>query len=185
MLVDQVTPAGETVAEILHLPFVSVCNALALNSDPALPPAVTPWRYRPGTIWRWRNALGDFILRVAARPIIREINVRRVRHGLPQLAARIPEAPGLAQIAQQPAFFDYPRERLPDNFHYTGPWHSVDFGDNLDFPWEKLDGRPLIYASMGTLQNRQGPIFERSLQRVPDSTCSSFFHWEITISGLS
>ena len=52
------------------------------------------------------------------------------------------------------AFFDYPRERLPDNFHYTGPWHSVDFGDNLDFPWEKLDGRPLIYASMGTLQNR-------------------------------
>ena len=40
------------------------------------------------------------------------------------------------------AFFDYPRERLPDNFHYTGPWHSVDFGDNLDFPWEKLDGRP-------------------------------------------
>ena len=160
LLVDQVTPAGETVAEILHLPFVSVCNALALNSDPALPPAVTPWRYRPGTIWRWRNALGDFILRVAARPIIREINVRRVRHGLPQLAARIPEAPGLAQIAQQPAFFDYPRERLPDNFHYTGPWHSVDFGDNLDFPWEKLDGRPLIYASMGTLQNRQGPIFE-------------------------
>ena len=32
LLVDQVTPAGETVAEILHLPFVSVCNALALNS---------------------------------------------------------------------------------------------------------------------------------------------------------
>jgi MGT family glycosyltransferase len=66
----------------------------------------------------------------------------------------------LAQIAQQPAFFDYPRERLPDNFHYTGPWHSIEFGQKLDFPWEKLDGRPLIYASMGTLQNRQAPIFE-------------------------
>jgi len=77
LLVDQVTPAGETVAEILKLPFVSVCNALALNPDPALPPAVTPWRYRRGTIWRWRNALGDSILRMAARPIIREINARR------------------------------------------------------------------------------------------------------------
>jgi MGT family glycosyltransferase len=27
------------------------------------------------------------------------------------------------------------------------------------FPWEKLDGRPLIYASMGTLQNRLAQVF--------------------------
>ncbi len=160
LLVDQVTPAGETVAEMLNLPFLSVCNALALNPDPALPPAVTPWRYRRGTIWRWRNALGDSILRLAARPIIREINTRRARAGLTQLAGKVPQSHGLAQIAQQPAFFDYPRERLPDNFHYTGPWHALESGDKLEFPWEKLDGRPLIYASMGTLQNRQGPIFE-------------------------
>jgi zeaxanthin glucosyltransferase len=160
LLVDQVTPAGETVAEILHLPFVSVCNALALNSDPALPPAVTPWHYRRGRIWRWRNRLGDSILRMAARPIVREINSRRARYGLPQIAARIPEGVGLAQIAQQPAFFDYPRERLPINFHYTGPWHALEAGDKLEFPWDKLDGRPLIYASMGTLQNRQAPIFQ-------------------------
>ena len=126
LLVDQVTPAGETVAEMLNLPFLSVCNALALNPDPALPPAVTPWRYRRGTIWRWRNALGDSILRLAARPIIREINTRRARAGLTQLAGKVPQSHGLAQIAQQPAFFDYPRERLPDNFHYTGPWHALE-----------------------------------------------------------
>ena len=81
LLVDQVSPAGETVAEMLNLPFVSVCNALALNYDPALPPAVAAWRYRRGTIWRWRNALGDSILRLAARPIIREMNARRLRYG--------------------------------------------------------------------------------------------------------
>ena len=155
LLVDQVTPAGETVAEMLDLPFVSVCNALALNPDPALPPAVTAWRYRRGMIWRWRNAVGDSILRLAARPILQEINVRRVRVGLPQLQARLPESPGLAQIAQQPAFFDYPRERLPDKFHYTGPWHAIESADKQEFPWQKLDGRRLIYASMGTLQNRQ------------------------------
>ena len=50
---------------------------------------------------------------------------------------------GLAQIAQQPAFFDYPRERLPDNFHYTGPWHALESGDKMEFPWEKLDGPPI------------------------------------------
>jgi UDP:flavonoid glycosyltransferase YjiC (YdhE family) len=145
---------------MLNLPFVSVCNALALNYDPALPPAVAPWRYRRGTIWHWRNALGDSILRLAARPIIREMNARRLRYGLSQLAMRIPESPGLAQIAQQPALFDFPRERLPNNFHYTGPWHAIESADKMEFPWEKLDGRPLIYASMGTLQNRQQPIFQ-------------------------
>jgi zeaxanthin glucosyltransferase len=97
---------------------------------------------------------------LAARPILREINARRIRHGLPRLTGGVPEGAGLAQIAQQPAFFDYPRERLPDTFHYTGPWHAIEFSDRLEFPWEKLDSRQLIYASMGTLQNRQGPIFE-------------------------
>ena len=58
LLVDQVTSAGDTVPEMLGLPFVTVCNALALNPDPAVPPAVTPWRYRRGWIWRVRNALG-------------------------------------------------------------------------------------------------------------------------------
>jgi zeaxanthin glucosyltransferase len=72
LLVDQVTPAGDTVAELLRLPFVTVCNALALNPDPAVPPAVLPWRYRPGRIWRVRNALGDLVLRWAAKPILRD-----------------------------------------------------------------------------------------------------------------
>ena len=29
----------------------------------------------------------------------------------------------------------------------------------MPFPWERLDGRPLIYASLGTLQNRLAEIF--------------------------
>jgi len=160
LLVDQVTPAGETVAEMLRLPFVTVCNALALNPDPAVPPGVLPWRYRPGRIWRVRNLLGDAVLRWAAKPILREMNTRRLRLGLPRLAGSVTQNGSLAQIAQQPAFFDYPRERLPECFHYTGPWHAFDSGDELEFPWHKLDGRPLIYASMGTLQNRQKSIFE-------------------------
>jgi len=160
LLVDQVTPAGETVAEMLRLPFVTVCNALALNPDPAVPPGVLPWRYRPGRIWRVRNLLGDAVLRWAAKPILREMNTRRLRLGLPRLAGGVTQNASLAQIAQQPAFFDYPRERLPECFHYTGPWHAFDSGDELEFPWHKLDGRPLIYASMGTLQNRQKSIFE-------------------------
>ena len=84
----------------------------------------------------------------------------RARHGLPPLAGGLTASSGLAQIAQRPAFFDFPRKALPDCFHYTAPWHDEGNADEIAFPWEKLDGRPLIYVSMGTLQNRQDFIFQ-------------------------
>jgi MGT family glycosyltransferase len=29
----------------------------------------------------------------------------------------------------------------------------------IDFPWDRLDGRPLVYASLGTLQNSREGVF--------------------------
>src|SRR5918999_731577 len=46
LLVDQMEPAGGAVAEHLGIPFVTVCNALAINRDPIAPPAFSGWRYR-------------------------------------------------------------------------------------------------------------------------------------------
>jgi UDP:flavonoid glycosyltransferase YjiC (YdhE family) len=31
--------------------------------------------------------------------------------------------------------------------------------DAIPFPWDRLDGRPLIYASLGTLQNGRPELF--------------------------
>ncbi len=160
LLVDQVSLAGGTVAERAGLPWVTVCNAMAMNPDPEIPPGVLPWPYRKGWMALLRNQLGDVILRWLAHPLIRQIDKERVRHGLPRLVGGMGAGSPLAQIAQQPAFFDFPRRRLPAHFHYTGPWHHAASADAIPFPWEKLDGRPLLYASMGTLQNRQQFIFE-------------------------
>jgi len=158
LLVDQVNPAAGTVAEIAGLPFVKVANALALNRDPACPPAVLPWRYRPGPLGRLRNAAGNWFLYRVTAPVRDAINAHRVRHGL---APRIgEEAPAfLAEIAQQPAFFDFPRARPEPRLHFTGPWHAAGGGGDVPFPWERLDGRPLVYASLGTLQNRLVDMF--------------------------
>ena len=158
LIVDQVVPAGGAVADRLGRPYVNVCNALALNPDPGSPPGVIPWRYAPGLLGRMRNVLGNAALRWIARPVTREIDAHRRQHGLPR-KREIGDDSTLAQIAQQPAFFDFPRTRLPRCFHYTGPWHDHASGDAIPFPWERLDGRPLIYASMGTLQNRLEFIF--------------------------
>jgi MGT family glycosyltransferase len=147
------------VGDHLGVPWVTVCNAMAMNPDPNVPPGVTPWPFATGPLARMRNACGNTLLRWLALPIVREINAERARHRLPLLAHGVASGSRLAQIAQQPAFFDFPRHALPAHFHYTGPWHDDASGDAIPFPWEKLDGRRLIYASMGTLQNRVDVIF--------------------------
>lgn len=160
LLVDQVSPAGGTVADLTGRPWVMVSNALALNPDPHLPPCVLPWDYQTGILGRWRNAFGDTVLKWLARPIIAEINRHRRAHRLAPLAGTFSPGSCRLQIAQQPAFFDFPRRRPAAELHYTGPWHHAASHEEIPFPWEKLDGRPLIYASMGTLQNRRQFIFE-------------------------
>ena len=67
--------------------------------------------------------------------------------------------PLAAHISQQPACFDFPRREMPSNFSYTGPFHDVRVRPPCPFPWERLTGRRMIYASMGTLQNRLGHVF--------------------------
>ena len=41
LVVDQVSFPGGTVADHLRLPFATVCNALLLDPDPAVPPYFT------------------------------------------------------------------------------------------------------------------------------------------------
>lgn len=164
MIVDQVTLAGAALADALRLPLVVACDALAMNQESQVPPPVLAWRYRPGFFGRLRNRLGNGLLELTVRPITRTISEFRARHGLGPFRFEDIGNVGLAQVAQQPPFFDYPRAELPPHFHYTGPWHEpTRESESTPFPWEKLDGRPLVYASLGTMQNRLQPVFRAIL----------------------
>jgi zeaxanthin glucosyltransferase len=158
LLVDQTEPGGGTVAEHLGLPFVTICNALLLNRESAVPPPFTPWT--TGNRW-WqevRNQVGYAISARALSPVTKVVARYRRLWNLP--AHRTPEDSfsKLAQISQQPAEFDFPRRELPDCFHYAGPLRDQG-GAESAFPWHKLDGRPLIYASLGTLQYSKENVF--------------------------
>src|SRR5436190_607555 len=83
----------------------------------------------------------------------------RLEYGLAQFDRMSQEYSKIGQIAQQPSEFEFPRRSIPENVHFTGPWHDPSARPAVEFPFEKLDGRPLVYASMGTLQNRQKHIF--------------------------
>jgi len=156
VVADQVSLDGVALADTLRLPFVTVCNMLAMQHESGVPPWVFGWRYRPGPVGRLRNRIGNILLKLALRPLVRTVSGFRRRHGFPRFRFHDTCELGLAQIAQQPEFFDYPRAELPAHFHYTGPWHEpTRDSESVPFPWEKLDGRPLVYASFGTMLNRQ------------------------------
>jgi len=65
----------------------------------------------------------------------------------------------LALITQVPRAFDFESSHWPRQFHHTGPFHNGKGREKVDFPWERLTGKPLIYASMGTILNGQVDVF--------------------------
>ena len=59
----------------------------------------------------------------------------------------------LLWVTQTPKEFDF--DCAPDvpQFNYSGPWHDGHGRIPVEFPWERLTGEPIVYVSMGTLQN--------------------------------
>ena len=158
LLVDQMEPAGGAVAERLALPFVTVCNALLINRDPVAPPPFTPWAYTDAAWARLRNRVGYAVSDRITKPIADAVAIYRREWKLPALASPDDSFSRLAQICQMPREFDFPRTALPPAFNYVGPLRGA-LPRPIPFPWERLDGRPLVYASLGTLQNSREPLF--------------------------
>jgi UDP:flavonoid glycosyltransferase YjiC (YdhE family) len=65
----------------------------------------------------------------------------------------------LASITQIPKAFDFESSHWPAQFHHTGPFHDGKGRENVDFPWTRITGEPLIYASMGTILNGRVDVF--------------------------
>ncbi len=159
LLVDQVARGCETVAEFLGIPFISVCNALLFNREVSVPPCLTTWSYNPSGWAYLRNKMGYSLISHLAKPFQDLVNEYRRQWKLPPYSSPNDYYSKLAQLSQQPAEFEFPRKHLPDCFHFTGPYIDSATRQTVPFPFEKLTGQSLIYASMGTLQNRQQEIF--------------------------
>ncbi len=160
LLVDQCSPVGGTVADLLNIPFISLCNALPLNREIGVPPLFTAWKY--SSIWgaKLRNQVGYALSTVLTRSIRKLMAEYRQQWKLPSPSHSNDNYSKLAQLSQQPAEFEFPRTSLPPHFHFTGPYHSSIGREKISFPWDQLTGQPLVYASMGTIQNQLLPVFE-------------------------
>ena len=74
-------------------------------------------------------------------------------------AAPLPFDPEAAPVWAVPPSFELPCAAFGSTLHYTGPFLDEHVGE-VPFPWQRLDGRPLVYVSLGTLRNRVASVFQ-------------------------
>ncbi len=160
MLIDQTSFGGGTVADFLEIPFISVCCALMLNREKSIPPLNTNWSYSPAWWAKQRNQFGYELINRITQPVRELVAQHRREWKLPPHLHPNDAYSQLAQLCQQPADFEFPRQDLPQCFHFNGPYNNTASREPAPFPFEKLTGQPLIYASMGTLQNRLNGVFK-------------------------
>jgi MGT family glycosyltransferase len=162
LIVDQTSFEGGTIAEYLDIPFITLCSALPFNQENNVPPFAVPWGYNLAWWAKLRNQLGYSQVNRFFKPTWEIVSEHRRQWNLPAY----PDISDInyydskvAIISQQPIEFEFPRQKLPAHFHFTGPFHDSTGRKAVDFPFENLNDKPLIYASMGTLQNRLKYVF--------------------------
>ena len=168
LIIDQISVGGSTVAELMELPFITICSAVMMNKDPNIPPFFAGWSYSPALWARLRNQFGHKLQEWLIRSLTKLDSEFRQQHGLSPYRNPDKSYSQLAQICQQPAEFEYPRPLLPPCFHFTGAITNPVSRESTPFPYEKLTGQPLIYASLGTVQNRLTGVFQAIAEACQD-----------------
>jgi zeaxanthin glucosyltransferase len=159
LLADQFSLGGGTIAEQLDIPRIDICNGLPLNREIELPPTFTNGSYDSS---RWpyiRNRIGYAVSDYLVKPARQVISAYRKQYNLPLYAHPNESFSKLAQLSQLPKELDFPRKALPDCFHYTGPYRELSNSISISFPFKKLTGQPLIYASLGSFLGFRSDIF--------------------------
>jgi zeaxanthin glucosyltransferase len=157
----------EIVPMHLGLPYVQIWNVLHYDSSGSTPLALYSWPHETSDEALARNVDGLKIFREMREPVIPLAQAYAERNGLEidwsNPAATVSK---LAVITQTPKEFDFPIPHLPPQFHYAGPFHDNQGREPVSFPWKKLTGKPLIYASMGTLVNGLKNVYGTILEAV-------------------
>jgi len=157
--------AGHFYAELgaiqLGIPYIHVANAMYSDYSGYTPLWPYGWPYEDTEQARAETEKG--VARFARM-------FERNRAGVERYAERVglkvdwadlsSTTSRLASITQIPRAFDFESSHWPKQFYHTGPFHDGVGRTKVDFPWERLTGEPLIYASMGTVLNGNLDVFQ-------------------------
>jgi len=159
LLINEIALTGPTVAQMLRLPYFIISTSVPHNFGWNAYCWLSGYRFSAS----WISGLLNAILEVSAvqvhGPIRRGLDECRRQLGLGSLREAEKSFPPLAQITQLPQCLDLTRKKRPKNFFYTGPFANGAARPEVEFPWDRLDGRPIIYASLGTTRNVKPAVF--------------------------
>jgi zeaxanthin glucosyltransferase len=159
LIIDEIALPGPTLAQMLQLPYVFVSTSVPHNFGWTVPRSLSQCENPISLFSRLQNALLQVSVFRMRGPIRWKLDEYRRQLGLGPIRGIQKAFPALAHIATLPECLDFPRSTLPRNFHYTGPFVDQSARSSVDFPWDRLDGRPLIYVSLGTARKIQLTIF--------------------------
>lgn len=150
----------ELIPMSLGLPYAHVSNALHFDYSGYTPLCVYDWSHESTPAGLARNRKGVADLTQMLKQANAGVRAFAERAGLKidwdSPAATISE---LSWITQTPKEFDFESSHWPAQFRHTGPFHDGNGRIDVDFPWERLTGEPLVYASMGTVQTGLADVF--------------------------
>nr|WP_197413904.1 nucleotide disphospho-sugar-binding domain-containing protein [Terracidiphilus gabretensis] len=147
LILDEIVLSGPTLAEILRVPYYIISTSIPHNFGWSAPRRITPPQSWFSIVKKAFVEISIFRMR---GPVRWRLDRYRRRVGLGPVRERSSVYPELAHITQLPQSLDFSRTKLPRNFYYTGPFVDGTGRSSVDFPWDRLDGRPLVYASLGT-----------------------------------
>jgi zeaxanthin glucosyltransferase len=160
LVIDTVQFYAELGAMQLGMPYIHVSNALHFDFSGYTPICYYDWPHQttPSALARNREGVANFtkILENANAGIRAYAKSAGLNVDWDDPFATISK---LAWITQGPREFDFESSHWPPQFHHTGPFHDGEGREKLDFPWNRLTGEPLIYASMGTILNGRLDVF--------------------------
>jgi len=160
LVIDTFQFYAELGAILLGMPYIHVSNALHFDFSGYTPLSFYDWPHQttPSALARNREGVAKFakILENANAGIRAYAEKARLKIDWEDLGSTLSP---LASITQTPRAFDFESCHWPPQFHHAGPFHDSKGREKVDFPWERLTGQPLIYASMGTLLNGRLDVF--------------------------
>jgi len=159
----------EIVPIHLRVPYVLIWSVLHLDFSGATPLGLYSWPHETTPEAMARNMSGLQTFGELRGPVRANAQAYADRNEL-EIDWENPAATSceLATITQTPKEFDFPIPQLPPGFHYAGPLHDNKGREPVPFSWEKLNGKPLIYASLGTLVNGLKNVYLTILEAVSE-----------------
>ena len=160
LVLDDYDFYSEVVPMYLGMPYAILANAFHFDYSGCTPLCVYGWAHENTPEARERNRQGvstfaQMLIRSNAE-MIAEVERAGIKPNWEDPSSLFSDR---LWITQCPREFDFESSHWPKQFRYAGPFHDGEGRPELSFPWNRLTGEPIVYASMGTVQVGNQDVF--------------------------